>query len=148
MTDPAWLALLAPLPDDARVEEAPLLPGPAAVDPETGEAPFAGWTRRSVLLSAGEVGMRVITVSVDVSGRADSASDMVMRGPFGSDAGDAGDAPMQRSQSIGGRFDPAQGFLGTHWEGSAKRPPADDEVAALEALVAEVLRRPATRAAS
>lgn len=91
--------------------------------------------------------MRAIMVSVDAEGRADSASDMVMRGPFTTAAGE-GDPPPpgERSQSIGGRFDPAAGFLGTRWDGGTKRPPTPGEVAALESLVAEVLRRPANRA--
>jgi hypothetical protein len=125
-----------------------MLPRAAGVDPETGESPFAGWTRRTVLLSAGELGMRVITLSIDAAGRVDNASDMVMRGPFAAEApeGEEGAAPIARSQSIGGRFDPAQGFLGTRWDGGAKRAPSGAEIAALEALVAEVMRRPATPA--
>ena len=141
-----WHALLAPLPAAARVTARPVVSREAlaavtAAGVDAGAT--AGWTQRVVELSAGVAGLRIVLVVLDADGRAISASDMVLRrDPPSAGDGDATDVAAT-TESIGGRITDAGRFEGTRWT-VAREPlaPTDAEVAALHALVADVLARP------
>jgi hypothetical protein len=147
MTDrPAWHALLAPLPPDAVPTRQPVAPPEILARPEG--ASIAGWRQLVVHLSDPCKGSRTVLVVVDGSGVPISASDGVFfQIP--------GEPPRIRDESIGGRFEPDGTFRGTHWLSVADDPgedepaqwqstptaPTVDEIAALRALVDEMLRR-------
>lgn len=149
MATAGWHALLAPLPESARVRRRP-------VAPATGLAPaaaaaIAGWSSLVLDLSA-EDGLRVVQVLVDARGRPLSAGDHVM---FRSPGRHGSTRPWVRQESIGGRFEGDGSFRGTYWEVEGPEPeddqpprwtpvprsPTSEEVAGLVALVAEVRRR-------
>jgi hypothetical protein len=147
MTDrPAWHALLAPLPPDAVPTRQPVAPPEILARPEG--ASIAGWRQLVVHLSDPCKGSRTVLVVVDASGVPISASDGVFfQIP--------GEPPRIRDESIGGRFEPDGTFRGTHWLSVGEDPgddrpanlhstpttPTADEVAALRALVDEMLQR-------
>ncbi len=143
-----WHALLAPLPDDAVVEKKPVLP--PELEGKPGSEAIAQWQSLVVWLSAGESGSRNLLVTLDETGRPISAGDWVVYRTRG-----AGEDTWVH-ESIGGRLEPDGRFLGTRWHTVAVGPaesdeaetreqrksdPSADEVAALKALVAEMLRR-------
>ena len=126
-------------------------------------AAVAGWEQLVVHLSTVPNGSRTVLVVIDADGRPISASDGVLyRTELA--AGTADDPrPMVRfdMESVGGRLEPDGRFLGTRWrsltfelegtEDVARREatpsaPSDADVAAIKALVAEIVRR-AARAA-
>jgi hypothetical protein len=147
MTDrPAWHALLAPLPPDAVPTRQLVAPPEILARPEG--ASIAGWRQLVVHLSGPCKGSRTVLVVVDASGVPISASDGVFfQIP--------GEPPRIRDESIGGRFEPNGTFRGTHWLSVADDPgeyepaqwqstptaPTVDEIAALLALVDEMLQR-------
>lgn len=143
---PAWHALFAPLPPDARPTRGPVAPPEILARPEG--ASVAGWEQLVLHLSDPCRGLRTVLVVLDAAGVLLSASDGVF---FRIE----GDPPMIRSESIGGRFEADGTFHGTHWlsEGpdpgedeplhpaSTPRAPSDAEIASLRVLVDEMLRR-------
>jgi hypothetical protein len=146
----AWHALLAPLPPDAIPTRQPVAPPEILARPEG--ASIAGWRQLVVHLSDPYDGSRTVLVVVDASGIPISANDGVFFRIPGK--------PLQlRHESIGGRFETDGTFRGTRWLSVGDDPgddePADlqstptaptaDEIAALRALVDEMLRRNASR---
>jgi hypothetical protein len=143
VTPPSWLALFAPIPADAAVTRKPVGEGEA----------IAGWESLSIHLSAGEDGVRHVMVTVDGAGQPLSAGDWVMLRT----ADDAGGVTSVH-ESVGGRLEPDSRFLGTRWRLVTFEPPGRDEVerreavpspptpedvAAIHALVREILARAA-----
>ena len=141
---PSWHALFAPLPADAVPRRQPVA-SPEVLATPAGAA-IAGWEQLVLDLSAGGTAMRVVHVVLDGDGRPISASDMVFYR--------TGPAEI-RQESVGGRFAADGSFRGTRWL-TAGPEPADDElpdwestpsepsaadIAALRALVDEMLRR-------
>ena len=131
---PEWHALFAPLPDDAVVRRKPV-------------AGLAGWEELTVELSAGPAGMRHVLVVLD-KGEPISAGDWVMYC--------SGNPVEYVHENVGGRLNPDGSFLGTRWRTTALDVPGKEEpepkemasseptaedVAALMALVKELLRR-------
>jgi hypothetical protein len=157
---PAWHALLAPLPADAILARQPVAPPEVLARPEG--AAVAGWEQLVVHLSAVPNGSRTVLVLVDGDGRPLSASDGVVYRtelPAGT-AGDPRPAVQFEMESVGGRLELDGRFLGTRWrtvtitrevedEEEVERreatpsAPSDADVAALKALVAEIVRRAA-----
>jgi hypothetical protein len=143
---PAWHALFAPLPPDAVPTRQPVAPPEILATPAG--ASVAGWEQVVVHLSDPCTGLRTVLVVVDASGSPISAGDSVF------DRID-GDPPRVRHESVGGRFEADGTFRGTHWLSvgpdrgddepaqleSTPRAPTPDEIAAMRALVEEVLRR-------
>jgi hypothetical protein len=142
-----WHALLAPLPDDAIVRRRPVLPPEIAAKPES--AAVAGWEQLTVELTVPCKGMRHLLVVLDATGRAISASDMVMyRAEFGEDV-------VFFQETVGGRLEEDGTFRGTRWRTlgleSAKEEeakldpspsvPSDADAQALKGLVAEIMKR-------
>ncbi len=143
---PAWLALLAPLPAEAKPRRRPVA-SPEVLRTEAGAA-IAGWTELILELTAGPAGMRVVLVVCDAQGRPIGASDMVYHRSAGT--------PVElRQESLGGRLELDGTFRGTRWRSVALEPvqgsaaqwestpsePGPDDVAGLRALVADLLRR-------
>ena len=142
-----WHALLAPLPADAAVKRRPVLPPEMAAKPES--AAIAGWEQLTVELADACRGMRHLLVVLDASGRAISASDLVMyRAELGGEV-------VFFQESVGGRLEEDGSFRGTRWrtlgldssrdeearlEGSPS-PPTEAEAQALKGLVAEIVKR-------
>ena len=131
---PDWHALFAPLPREAVVKRTPV-----AVE---------GWQQLTVELSAGAAGLRHVMVLLDASGTPISAGDWVLYC--------SGNPPQYLHENVGGRLEPGGGFLGTRWRTLAVEVPGKDEadtkemessepsaedIAALKALVSDVLRR-------
>jgi len=146
--NPPWHALFAPLPDDAVPRREPVLAPELAARPEG--AALAGWEKISLDLAAPGGGMRIVLVMVDDAARPISASDHVMhRSPKPN-----GETEI-RHESLGGRFEPDGTFRGTRWSSliiqsaddeelettSTRAEPTEGDVAALRALVAELIRR-------
>lgn len=148
---PAWLALLAPLPRDVKPERKPVASAEQIADGTAG--PIADWVSLSVHLSAPH-GSRNVLVTLDGDGRILSAGDHVM---FVARAARL-DQPIAvyDHHSVGGRYAPDGSFHGTRWltrneqeEGidepvaTASTPsiPSDEDVAALGALVADIVKR-------
>ena len=142
-----WHALLAPLPEDAAVRRRPVLPPEIAAKPES--AAVAGWEQLTVELTVPGKGMRHLLVVLDATGRAISASDMVMyRAEFGEDV-------VFFQETVGGRLEEDGSFRGTRWRTlgleSAKEEeakldpspsvPSDADAQALKGLVAEIMKR-------
>jgi hypothetical protein len=158
MSRAPWHALLAPLPADARVQRKPVVPSELRGSPTS--AAIAGWEQLTVLLSAGEAGLRHVLVTLDETGRAISAGDLAL---FEAHVTDASGAALidHVQESIGGRFEPDGRFLGTRWRTTGRYPPeteeppldsvpsapSEAEAEALRALVADVLARAPARAA-
>lgn len=152
MANPAWLALFAPLPDDAAIERKPV------ASPEliaSGEADaIAGWENVSVHLSDPAAGMRHVQITLDRNGMLLAAGDMVMfqreerRGRQ--------TVTIYDQENVGGRFEEDGSFRGTRWvtrteqigddvehahTTSLPSPPSSSDAAALKALVAAVMTR-------
>lgn len=115
---PAWHALLAPLPADARARRQPV--APLEVQASAAGAAIAGWEQVVVELSAGAAGSRIVLAVVDGRGQLLSASDLVI---------DRTDAPARvRHESVGGRFAPDGTFHGTRWVSSGPEPAGGDPI--------------------
>jgi hypothetical protein len=142
-----WHALLAPLPADAAVKRRPVLPPEIAARPES--AAIAGWEQLTVELADACRGMRHLLVVLDETGRAISASDMVMyRAEL------AGEVVFFQ-ETVGGRLEEDGSFRGTRWRTLGLDSPRDEEAKleaspsapteaeaqALKALVAEIMKR-------
>jgi hypothetical protein len=151
-----WHALFAPLPSGVVPRRRPVL-SPELAHTEHAAA-IAGWDSLLIDLSDPPYGVRVIQVTLNPADRPISASDHVLF-RFPGEA-PAGAAVRMRQESVGGRLEVDGSFRGTHWEvfglepeedeepqwQSTPRPPTDEEVAALKALVAEVVKRAPSRA--
>ena len=148
-----WHKLLAPLPADALPRRSPVAPPEVLARPEG--AAIAGWENLIVDLSAGAAGLRVVLVLLDETGRAISASDLVLYRSEGLEGGEA--VVETRQESLGGRLESDGSFRGTRWQSlhvetaggreirneNTPFAPEADEVVALKTLVADVLRRAA-----
>ena len=145
---PAWLALFAPLPEDAVPVRKSVLP-PELADRPGAEA-IAGWESLAVHLSDAGSGLRHVLVTLDETGRPISASDGLMRFEEG----------QAVHENVGGRLEPDGSFKGTRWrsisvevEGSddaeirdsTPSAPSEEDVRNIKALVAEMLRRSAAK---
>lgn len=143
---PDWHALFAPLPADAVVKRKPVLSRELAARPES--KAIAGWESLSVELSAGADGLRHLMVTLDANGTPISAGDWVMYC--------SGNPVEYVHENLGGRLNPDGSFLGTRWRTVAvdvpgqdepeqkemvKSEPTPEDVAALMALVKEILKR-------
>ncbi len=131
---PDWHALFAPLPPDAVVKRQPV-------------AQLDGWEQLTLELSAGAAGLRHVMVVLQ-HGTPISAGDWVLR---------CSGRPVEYlHENVGGRLNPDGSFLGTRWRTLAVEVPGQDEpetkemtksdptaedVAAIHALVREILRR-------
>lgn len=140
---PAWLALFAPVPDEARVERKPVLS--AELRGKPGSEAIEGWENLSVHLS-GEGGLRHIMATLDASGTPISGGDWVLVEEGG----------LSIHENVGGRLEADGSFRGTRWRTvtrevqgreepeiveSVPSAPSEADVAALKRLVAELLRR-------
>jgi hypothetical protein len=151
MRAPAWLSLLSPLPPDAKVERAPVA---SAEQIASGSADaIAGWHSIRVHLSAPDFGSRHVLITVDQDGRLLSGGDHVMI--VLETTPDGVEATLTEHESVGGRFEDDGSFLGTYWKtmlenspdedessvtrSAERRPPSDEEVAALRGIIADVL---------
>jgi hypothetical protein len=143
MARPSWLALFAPIPAGAELSRAPVGEGDA----------IAGWETLSISLPAGEDGLRHVMVLVDAAGRPLSAQDWVVVRTT-----DGAGGVTSVHENVGGRLEADGRFLGTRWRtvtyeapGSDETerrvmvpsPPSPEDVAAVHALVREVLARAA-----
>ncbi len=152
MTVPPWLALLAPLPADVVPQRKPVA---TAEQLETGTAgPIADWQSVTVYLSVPE-GSRHILITVDGSGKLLSAGDHVLfvREPA---VRDGIMVAIYDQESVGGRYADDGLFHGTRWQTRTEQvvdsddevkttatpsPPSEDDIASLNRLVADVMRR-------
>jgi hypothetical protein len=144
--------LLAPLPADALPRRQPVGSPEVLAKPEG--AAIAGWEQLTIDLSAGAAGLRNVLVVLDGEGRLLSANDTVLYCSAPMD-GSADGVTEFLHESIGGRFEADGSFRGTRWRGRTLQADDEDEgqhqstpcepdaaeVAALRALVDEVLRR-------
>ena len=149
---PAWLALLAPLPDDVVVERRPVA-SPQLVAAGKAEA-IAGWDSLTVNLSDSASGLRHVMITLDERGTVISGGDGVLRHRAeqrGSEVWNIYD-----HQNIGGRFDADGAFHGTCWQthnehrgdddvpassSSTPSAPTAEEIDKLRALVKWMLQR-------
>lgn len=129
------------------VKRRPVLPPEIAAKPES--AAVAGWEQLTVELTVPGKGMRHLLVVLDATGRAISASDMVMyRAAFGEDA-------VFFQETVGGRLEQDGTFRGTRWRtlglesakveeaqlDSSPSAPTEADAQALQGLVAEIMKR-------
>jgi hypothetical protein len=159
----AWHALFAPLPADALPIRRHVAPPEVLAMPEG--AAIAGWDQLVLDLSDAPNGLRVVLVVLDAHGRPVSASDWVLHSrerPGRPEENEPATVVEHRHESVGGRLEPDGTFRGTRWltesvdtpEGdtletaSTPSEPSAEDVAAIKALVAEMLRRAAPRAAT
>ena len=144
----AWHTLFAPLPDDAVVKRKPVA-SPELVAQGKADA-IAGWQSLTVELSAGADGLRHIMVTLDESGTPISAGDWVMH------ASEGPQGTTYVHENVGGRLELDGSFRGTRWRSvtfgrpdseeaelkeSQHTPPSAEDVAAIHALVKELLGR-------
>ncbi len=155
----AWHALLAPLPDDVRIERKPVA---SAEQLEAGTADaIAGWHSLSVHLSDPPRGLRHVLVTLDEHERLVSAGDWVLFSRV--ETRDGAGITVHDHHNIGGRFEPDGSFRGTVWEtrseqrdneaedaapiSSTPSVPTPDQVEALRRLIADVITRAPARSA-
>jgi hypothetical protein len=138
------------LPPDAVPQRQPVAPPEVLARPEG--AAIAGWQQLVLHLSDVPGGSRTILVLVDADGRPLSASDGVLYRielPQG--------VVRFEMENVGGRLEPDGRFLGTRWRTislqhgedaedatpleSTPSAPSEADIAAIKALVAEMLRR-------
>src|SRR5262245_38097716 len=120
---PVWLALLSPLPADARVERKPVATAEMLVNGTAG--PIAGWTSVTVYLSEPDFGLRHVLITLDERGRLLSGGDHVMF--VRATTPDGLDATLTDHESIGGRFEEDGSFLGTCTLMTLETPAGSDE---------------------
>lgn len=149
---PAWLALLAPLPDDVVIERKPVA-SPELIAAGKADA-IAGWDSITVNLSDPAHGLRHVLITLDGAGTLLSGGDSVM---FHREEQRGGELwNIYDHENVGGRFEADGSFRGTRWRSrtehlgddddpkastSTPSPPSEDDVARLRALVAWVLAR-------
>ena len=155
-----WHALLAPLPNEVVPRRQPVASAQVLSTPEG--AAIAGWEQLTIELSAGPAGLRHVLVVLDATGQPISASDHVLYWLEVSKTGQVVDSSSEIAhhaefyqESIGGRFETDGTFRGTRWktvgedyrDGSEPKmdstpfEPSAADIAALKALVAEIIRR-------
>jgi hypothetical protein len=149
---PVWLALFAPLPEDAVIGRKPVASAELLA---AGNAdPIADWDSISVHLSDPGSGLRHVLVTLDGNDALISASDAVLfqreeqRGSVV--------VTIYDQETVGGRFEEDGSFRGTRWithteqigdddehaqTTSSPSPPSDQDVASLRALVQSVIGR-------
>ena len=149
---PAWLALLAPLPDDAMVERKPVA-SDEMIASGTADA-IAGWESITVNLSDPGRGLRHVMLTLDGAGQLIGGNDAVM---FRREEQRDGVLwTIYDHENVGGRFEADGTFGGTRWHthnehlgdedepatsvSTPSRPSADD-AARLRALLDWVLAR-------
>lgn len=154
MSAPEWLSLLSPLPADVAPQRKPVA---SAQQIESGTAgPIAGWESISVHLSAPDYGLRHVLITLDENGTLLSGGDHVMY-VRETKPDDNCVATLTEHLSVGGRFETDGSFRGTHWHtmlesagdddessvarSAEHRPPTDDEIAKLRAIIDGVLSR-------
>ena len=149
---PAWLALLAPLPDDATIERKPVASAELVASGKVDA--IAGWDSISVNLSDPAHGLRHVLITLDADGTLISGGDAVL---FHREEQRDGQLwNIYDHENVGGRFEADGSFRGTRWRSrtehlgddddpkvSSQTPstPSDDDVTRLRALVAWVLER-------
>jgi hypothetical protein len=149
---PPWLTLLAPLPAEVVPQRKPVA---SAEQLEKGTAgPIADWQSVTVNLSVPE-GSRNVLITVDGSNKLLSAGDHVLfvREPV---LRDGMRVAIYDHESVGGRYADDGSFHGTRWQTrteqvvdsdddgkttSTPSTPSEDDIASLNRLVAEVMRR-------
>ncbi len=154
-TNPAWLALFAPLPDDAVVERKPVA-SPELVANGKADA-IAGWDSISVHLSD-VPGLRHVLITLDANDRLLSASDLVLFQRTEHRGRDM--VTISDQETVGGRYEEDGSFRGTRWithtehigddeehahTTSLPSPPSPADVTSLRAIVDAVLRRAPAR---
>jgi len=115
-------------------------------------AAIAGWESVSLHLSSAPWGLRHVLVTVDAAGTLLSGGDTVLLEH--EEQRDGAAVTVYDSHSVGGRFEPDGSFRGTRWHTRTERvgegeetttstplPPSQDDIAALNRLVAEMLKR-------
>jgi hypothetical protein len=148
---PSWLALLSPLPAGAPIERKPVASAEQLAAGTAG--PIAGWQSVTMNLSAPSVGLRHVLVTIDENGRILSAGDHLM---LVSEPTAEGIITYDH-HSIGGRYEDDGSFRGTRWTTRMERqadseddagptsstpsPPTEDEIAALNRIVSDILSR-------
>lgn len=151
-TPAPWLSLLAPLPPELTPDRRLVAP-PGSPQAAPG-SPVAGWEALTIDRSDVPFGTRVVLVTLDAAGTPIAASDHVHLREVDADV--APGPPVQMRQfSVGGRIEIDGTFRGTHWttvgpepEGDeppqwqmTPRPPTNEEIAGLMAIVREVVAR-------
>lgn len=154
--NPPWLALFAPLPDDAVVERKPVA-SPELVASGKADA-IAGWDSITVNLSDLPAGLRHVQITLDGDDRLLSASDLVLF--HREERRGRQVVTIYDQENVGGRFEDDGSFRGTRWltrteqigdddehphTTSLPSPPSEQDVAALRALVDAVIRRAPAR---
>ena len=152
MGAPGWLSLLAPLPDDATPQRN-FVASPEQIANGT-DGPIRGWYSLIVYLSEPAFGLRHVHLTLDAAGTLVAGGDGVMF--VRETTPDGMEATLTEHHSVGGRFETDGSFRGTHWitvietapgedEGVTRsadhRPPTEEEIAALRAIAADVMRR-------
>jgi hypothetical protein len=149
---PAWLALLAPLPDDAMIERKPVA---SAEQLASGTASaIAGWESITLNLSDPPLGLRHVLLTLDADGTLISGGDGVLFHRTEQRGGELWN--IYDHENVGGRFEPDGSFHGTRWHthtehvGDEEEPkissstpsqPSDDDAVRLRALAEWVLSR-------
>jgi hypothetical protein len=150
---PPWLSLLSPLSANAVAQRKPVASAEQLAANTAG--PIAGWQSVTVLMSEPRFGLRHVQITLDEHGALISGGDHVMIVRETTPDGDT--ATLSDHESVGGRFEPDGSFRGTHWKttletdpddteksvtrSAERRPPTENEVAALRRLIDEVLAR-------
>ena len=153
MTEPAWLSLLAPLPDEAVPERKPVASAQQLASGTAG--PIAGWQSITINLSEPDFGLRHVQITLDERGRLLAGGDHVMF--VRETTPDGSEATVTDHESIGGRFEEDGSFRGTHWKTTLEnnpedeessitrraehREPSPEEIAALKRIIDDVLGR-------
>ena len=149
-----WHALFAPLPPGAVPVRKPVAtPGtPGAAD----GSPIAGWEMLTLEMSAGPAGSRLVTITLDETGRAISASDWVMHRSERKAAAGEGEGLVDYVHlTVGGRIEKDGTFHGTRWRtvsvqgargetlssDSTPSQPTPEDARALLSIVNETVRR-------
>ena len=149
---PAWLALLAPLPEDVVVERKSVASAELIA---SGKADaIAGLDSITVNLSDPAHGLRHVLITLDGAGTLISGGDAVL---FHREEQRDGELwNIYDHENVGGRFETDGSFRGTRWHSrtehlgddddpkassSTPSPPSEDDVIRLRALVAWVLER-------
>ena len=149
---PPWLTLLAPIPAEVVPERKPVASAEQLKDGTAG--PIADWQSVTVNLWVPE-GSRNILITTDASHKLLSAGDHVLfvREPA---MRDGIMVAIYDHESVGGRYADDGSFHGTRWqmrteqvvgsddEGettSTSSTPSEDDIASLNRLVADVMRR-------
>ena len=133
---PGWLALLSPIPADAKPGRKPVA---SAEQIEKGTAgPIAGWQSISVHLSEPEYGLRHVLITLDENGQLLSGGDHVM---FVRETAPHDDsiATVTDHESVGGRFESDGSFRGTYWKTTLESPPGGYPASRVEDVLREAV---------